>query len=320
MMKIEYLKSKIIIDEHSSGERIDHFLFEYFSQNEEEFKKYNIVFSRTRIQKFIYDGNILINEILVKQSYIIKQGDVVELNIPVEYGEKLEIKAEKIYFEIIYNDKDLVVINKPAGLVVHPAQGHQEHTLINGILFLFPELRKNTNLDRMGIVHRLDKDTSGLLIITKNETAQQNIIMQFKQRKVKKEYNAIVYGEIRGNGEIDTRIGRNPLNRKRMSVLLTDGKEALTRYKVLRIFKNAALMQLMPFTGRTHQLRVHMHYIKHPIIGDTLYSKNKSRYHQLGLMLCAKKIKFKHPRTEADMEFEINLPDIFQIILHKGEV
>lgn len=319
MMKIEYLKSKIIIDEHSSGERIDHFLFEYFDQNKEEFKKYNIVFSRTRIQKFIYDGNILINEILVKQSYIIKEGDVVELNIPAEYGEKLEIKAEKIYFEIIYNDKDLVVINKPAGLVVHPAQGHQEHTLINGILFLFPELRKNTNLDRMGVVHRLDKDTSGLLIITKNETAQQNIIMQFKQRKVKKEYNAIVYGEIRGDGEISTRIGRNPLNRKRMSVLMTDGKEALTRYKVLRIFKNATLMQLMPFTGRTHQLRVHMNYIKHPIIGDTLYSKNKSRFHQLGLMLCAKKIKFKHPRTDEDMEFEINLPDIFQIILHKGE-
>ena len=320
MMKIEYLKSKIIIDEHSSGMRVDNFLFEYFNQNKEEFKKYNIVFSRTRIQKFIYDGNILINEILVKQSYIIKEGDVVELNIPAEYGEKLEIKAEKIYFEIIYNDKDLVVINKPAGLVVHPAQGHQEHTLINGILFLFPELRKNTNLDRMGIVHRLDKDTSGLLIITKNETAQQNIIMQFKQRKVKKEYNAIVYGEIRGDGEISTRIGRNPLNRKRMSVLMTDGKEALTRYKVLRIFKNATLMQLMPFTGRTHQLRVHMHYIKHPIIGDTLYSKNKSRYHQLGLMLCAKKIKFKHPRTDEDMEFEINLPDIFQIISHKGEV
>ncbi len=320
-MKNKNIEYSINVKEELSDMRGDHFLMKYFNTHRDDFDECNIVFSRTKIQKFLQDGNILINDVLVKPSYIVKQGDVLQIKIPVESGKKLDIKEEKIYFEVLYNDNDIIVINKPAGLVVHPAYGHADHTLINGLLYLFPELRKNTNLSRMGLVHRLDKDTSGVLVITKNEIAQQSLVGQFKNRTIKKEYIAVVSGEVMNHeGEINTRIGRCPLNRKRMSVLITDGKEALTKYRVIRELKNATFVKLLPYTGRTHQLRVHMNYIKHPIVGDCIYSKKSIRFHYLGLMLCAKRIQFVHPRYNSTMEFEVNLPDRFQIILEKGEI
>ncbi|MBU1078079.1 MAG: RluA family pseudouridine synthase [Spirochaetes bacterium] len=321
MMNKPYINFDTQVDKESSGQRIDHFAIKYFEENEEKYEECNQVFSRTKIQKFILDGNILVNDVPVKASYIVKEGSIVQFNIPVEVGERLETSPEKIYFEILYNDNDIIVINKPMGLVVHPAQGHYEHTLVNGLLFLFPEMKRNTNLSRMGLVHRLDKDTSGVMIVTKNEIAQEDVIDQFKHRTVTKEYVAIVNGIVKDdNGVISTRIGRNPLNRKRMSVLITDGKESLTKYEVLRVLKNATFIKLMPLTGRTHQLRVHMNYLKHPIAGDDLYSKRRTGFHRLGLMLCAKKITFIHPRTRQEMSFEVDLPDRFKIILQKGEV
>ena len=164
-------------------------------------------------------------------------------------------------------------------------------------------------------------DTSGLLIIARNKLAQTNLAEQFKQRKVKKKYIAIVYGKIEQmEASINTRLGRNPINRKKRSVFLTDGKEAVTNYKVLKYLKNATLVELYPHTGRTHQLRVHMSYIKHPILGDKIYSRGKSKFHNLGLMLCAKEILFNHPITDEKMEFNINIPDRFKIILSKGEI
>ena len=320
-MKSKYFQFKIIIDSNISGKRIDNFLSNYMEEEKINFKDLKMVFSRTRIQKFVNEGNILVNDQTVKPSYIVQKKDVIDLKIPMEFGEKVEIKPEHIYFNIVYNDKDLAVINKPAGLVVHPAHGHHNHTLLNGLLYLFPELKKNTNLSRMGMVHRLDKDTSGLLIITKNEVAQHHIIMQYKERTVKKEYAAIVYGKLSNEeGEIETRIGRNPVDRKKMAVLITNGKESITKYKIIKYLSNGTYLKLMPHTGRTHQLRVHMNYIKHPVVGDDIYAGKRKNPNSLGLMLHAKRIKFIHPKTNNAMEFETALPDRFQIILQKGEV
>lgn len=320
-MKNEYFEESFVIDRNYTGKRIDHVCLQYFDESHKRGDDLSFLVSRTKIQKFIQSGNILVNDVPVKQSYVVKKGDTIYFHIPWEHGEKLDIQKEKIYFEVLYNDNDLVVLNKPQGLVVHPAYGHKEHTLVNALMYIFPDLIKNTNLERMGIVHRLDKDTSGVMIVTKNETAQQNLIDQFKNRMVKKEYVAIVHGIVKQEkGEINTRIGRNPLHRKRMAVLITDGKVAVTEYKVKEILRNATLMRLMPYTGRTHQLRVHMHYINHPIVGDDIYSRQRGSFARLGLMLCARKIKFNHPRTNTMMEFEVKIPERFQIILKKGEI
>lgn len=320
MMKAKYFEKKFIVEQKDGNGRIDQFLFNYFTKNNINEQTVGLVLSRSKIQNFLLNGNILVNDVLVKQSYVIKQNDLIFIKIPLEYGDKLKINPEKIYFEILYNDESICIINKPIGLVVHPAHGHNSQTLINGLIYLFPNLKKNTNLYRMGLVHRLDKDTSGILVITKNEAAQFNLINQFKDREVKKEYWAIVCGHLENeSGEINNRIGRNPIDRKRMSVLLTDGKESLTNYKVIKYLKNCTLVKLTPHTGRTHQLRVHMNYLKHPIIGDSIYCKHGTNFHYLGLMLCAKKISFMHPDYNNEINFEVELPERFQIILQKGE-
>ena len=316
-MENKFIKCKIKIAPDASGLRIDNFLCDYIKQEMMPVDS-GLVLSRTKIQKFILDGSILVNSKHVKPSYSIYEKDTIALNIPKESGEQIKIEKEKIDFEIIHDDKDLVVISKPAGLVVHPAHGHHSHTLLNGLLYKFPELEKNTNLSRMGLVHRLDKDTSGLLIITKNEIAQQHILAQFKERTIRKEYAAIVIGKLSDeSGEIRVNIGRHPKNRKKMAVLKTGGKESLTRYEVIKYLKNATYVRLIPHTGRTHQLRVHMHYLKHPVAGDEIYSGKKT-CHYPGLMLHAKKIGFIHPRTHKPMEFETGLPDRFKVILNKG--
>ncbi len=318
-MKKKFYQANIEVDSRSAGRRIDHFLNNYIQKGGLAAEDIDVVFSRTTIQKFIKDGNILVNDVLVKQSYITREGDILALNIPVEYGSRLDVIPERIYMPIVYNDRDLVVINKPMGLVVHPAHGHYSHTLINGLLYLFPELIKNTNLYRMGLVHRLDKDTSGLIIITKNEMAQQYIAAQFKQRTIKKEYVAIVSGRMeKDEDEIYTRIGRNPINRQRMTVLITNGKEAVTRYQVLKYLQSGTFVRLLPLTGRMHQLRVHMRYLHHPVIGDNFYAGKKTEFHFLGMMLHARKIRFNHPRTNKEIEFETALPERFQILLEKG--
>jgi len=320
-MNKPYFTYNITVNQKSAGKRIDHFLTYCAEQGEINYDDLGMVLSRTRIQKFIHDGNILVNDITVKQSYMTRDGDRISLKIPVMVSQKLKAHPERIYFEIVYNDKDIAVINKPAGLVVHPAYGHKDHTLLNGLLYTFPELKKNTNLSRTGMVHRLDRNTSGLLIITKNEPAQYNIIMQFKTRTIQKEYAAIVMGKImKEEGEIHTRIGRNPMNRKRMTVLITGGKESYTKYKVIEYLNGGTFVKLVPHTGRTHQLRVHMSYIHHPVIGDHIYARKRSKYHYLGLILHSKKIQFIHPRTNKPMEFDSDLPERFQIILQKGEV
>jgi len=187
-MKDKYFEITITIEQKDDCKRIDQFLFDYFLNNNISEKTIGLVLSRSKIQNFISNGNILINDIIVKQSYVVKQNDIISIRIPLEYGDKLKINPEKIYFEILYNDESLCVINKPIGLVVHPSHGHFNQTLINGLVYLFPNLKKNTNLYRMGLVHRLDKDTSGVLVITKNEAAQFNLINQFKDNAEKSKY------------------------------------------------------------------------------------------------------------------------------------
>ncbi len=314
--RTHYYKNRLIIDSSNIDKRIDNFLFQYLSSNIEVNNE--LAVSRNKIQKFIKEEFILVNEVPIKQSYKLKENDKVDIKIPIEFGSTTEVEPEPIDIEIVYSDSDIVVINKPHGLVVHPAHGHYSHTLVNAILYHFPEMKKNTNLLRFGIVHRLDKDTSGLLVIAKNDYAQMNLSMQFKGRKVQKEYIAIVKGLIKNRtGEIQNRIGRSPMNRKKMSVLLTGGRDTFTEYKVIEYFKNYTYVQLHPLTGRTHQLRVHMSYIGNPIVGDTIYSKKKGEYDNLGLMLCAKKLRFFHPRDERTMNFEVDIPDRFKILLEK---
>ena len=320
--EIEYYTKTIKVNENINEIRLDSFLAHYFNNKDSDhFTREEILFTRNRIQKFIEEGKILVNEVPVKQSYKLKAGDEIFIKIPLRFDRNLENFPQHIYFDILYYDKDIIVINKPDRLVIHPAYGHYNNTLINGLINVFPELVNKKGLSRYGLVHRIDKDTSGILIIARNEMAQYNLVTQFKERKVKKKYIAIVYGKMENlEGVIHTRIGRNPLERKKMSVLLTDGKEAITEYKVISYLKDATFVELSPHTGRTHQLRVHMSYIRHPILGDIIYSRGKSKFHYLGLMLCAKEIKFFHPVTEEIMEFKVEIPERFKIILNRNSI
>ncbi len=320
-MSENYFQYIIKVKVNMSEQRVDQFIQKYFSEHSKDEHLLDISLSRSRIQKFIKEKIIMVNHKPVKQNYIIQTGDSIFIRIPKEYGEQLPLEPQNIPLDIIYDDQDLVLINKPAGLVVHPAAGHYSHTLINGLIYHFPELQKNTNLARTGLVHRLDKDTSGILLITKNEFTQQNIIEQFKSHTINKEYIALVYGHLdKQDGEIANRIGRNPIDRKKMAVLMTQGKESLTYYHVMEYLNQCTFVKLVPRTGRTHQLRVHMHYLKHPILGDPIYCKTKHEFFNLGLMLCAKKIKFYHPRLDKEMEFEIDIPERFKIIINHGGI
>ncbi len=325
MVQLEnnFYERTITVKNRKKNTRLDHFLTNFFSAqtgDSEEITTEELLFSRNRIQKFIDEGKILVNEIPVKQSYKVKNDDVIYIKIPLKFDNEFNIVPKDIFFEVIYFDKDIIVINKPDNLVVHPAYGHYTDTLVNGLIKIFPDL-EDDRLVRHGIVHRLDKDTSGLLIIARNSHSQNNLVLQFKQRIVKKKYIAITYGKLEKlEGVINTRIGRNPLERKKRSVLLTSGKESITYYRVMEYLRNATFVELSPHTGRTHQLRVHMAYLRHPILGDKIYSRGKSGFHRLGLMLCAKEISFNHPVTEQKMEFKIEIPERFKIILEKGEI
>jgi len=309
----KFFSKRIVISEENQTKRIDQFLYNYLNDLG------NFPVSRSKIQKYIKKGYILVNQILIKPSYNLKKGDIIDIKIPIEIEKnEIELKPEPIKIDIIYFDKHIIVVNKPENIVVHPAYGHYKGTLLNGIAYYFPDIIKKSDLLRYGIVHRLDKEVGGLLLLARNGFAQHNIVMQFKSREVEKEYVAIVYGNIKIPKDIiNTRIGRNPLNRKKMSVLLTDGKEAVTSYEVISYFKNYTLVKLFPHTGRTHQLRVHMSYIGHPIVGDKVYSRRKSEFDNLGLFLFSKRLKFVHPVENNALEFELPFPEKFKIIIDK---
>ena len=272
--------------------------------------------SRTMIQKLIEDGNILVNEKQKKISYKICVGDNIKINIPEP--QETDIKPENIPIELIYEDDDIIVVNKPKGLVVHPANGNMDGTLVNAIMAVCKgSLSGIGGKIRPGIVHRLDKDTSGLLIVAKNDLAHINISNQIKNREIKKVYVALVRGIVAENeATINMPIGRSLKDRKKMSVR-KDGKEAITHFKVLKRYKKYTLLEIKIETGRTHQIRVHMSEIGHPVVGDMVYSNGKNEFGVEGQMLHAKSLDFKHPITGKQMHLEAELPGYFKEVLNK---
>lgn len=274
--------------------------------------------SRTMIQRLIENGEILVNGKIKKISYKVQLGDILEINIPKP--RETDIKAENIPLDIVYEDNDIIVVNKPKGMVVHPANGNLDGTLVNALMSICKDSLSGIGGEiRPGIVHRLDKDTSGLLIIAKNDTAHINMSNQIKNREVKKIYIALVRGIV-GEDEatINMPIGRSTKDRKKMAVR-KDGKEAITHFKVLKRYGKYTLLEIKIDTGRTHQIRVHLSEIGHPVIGDMVYSNGKNEFGVEGQMLHAKSLNFKHPITGKEIHLEAELPNYFKDILNKLE-
>ena len=272
--------------------------------------------SRSMIQKLIEDGEILVNGQTKKISYKVHTGDEIEINIPEP--KETNIKPQNIPVEVIYEDSDIIVVNKPKGMVVHPANGNPDGTLVNAILALCKDNLSGIGGEiRPGIVHRLDKDTSGLLIIAKNDLAHKNISEQIKNRQVKKIYIALVKGNVaEDEATIDMPIGRSTKDRKKMAVR-KDGKTAITHFKVLKRYNKYTLLEIKIDTGRTHQIRVHMAEIGHPVVGDMVYSSGKNEFGIEGQMLHAKSLDFRHPVTGKEMHLEADLPQYFVDVLNK---
>ena len=296
---------KYIVKNEDKGKRLDRYVTE---QNAE--------ITRTAVQRLIDEKNILVNGKEQKVSYKVNENDVVEVEIPEP--KKIEIKAEDIPIEVIYEDSDIIVVNKPKGMVVHPGNGNVDGTLVNAIMAKCEGSLSGIGGEiRPGIVHRIDKDTSGLLIVAKNDKAHVNLSEQIKEHKVKKTYIALVRGVVKENeATIDMPIGRSNTDRKKMAVC-KDGKNAVTHIKVLKRWEHYTLLQVNIETGRTHQIRVHLSYIGYPIIGDYTYSNGKNEFGVVGQCLHAQKLEFKHPTTNKIMELEAPLPEYFQEIIQK---
>ncbi len=267
--------------------------------------------SRSRAVKLIEENNITVNGNSVSKNYRLKQGDVVEVVIPD--AKPLEVKAENIPLDVLYEDEHLLVVNKPKGMVVHPAAGNWEGTLVNALLHHCGSSLSGINgVLRPGIVHRIDKDTSGLLMVAKNDLAHNFLAKQIKEHSFYREYEAIVYGNVKADkGRIDAPIGRHPINRKQMTVTHKNSKEAVTHYEVIERLNGFTHIKCRLETGRTHQIRVHMSYIGHSVAGDEVYGPRKCIKALKGQCLHAKKLGFIHPETKEYMEFSSELPDYF---------
>lgn len=272
--------------------------------------------TRTSAQRLIEDVNILVNGKNAKVSYKIQENDKISVEIPEP--KQIELKAQNIPIEIIYEDSDIIVVNKPKGMVVHPANGNPDGTLVNAIMAICKDSLSGIGGEiRPGIVHRIDKDTSGLLIVAKNDNAHVKMSEQIKNHEVKKTYIALVRGVFKENeATIDMPIGRSTSDRKKMAVN-KNGKNAITHIKVLKRFDKYTLLKVNIETGRTHQIRVHLSHIGYPIVGDYTYSNGKNEFDVIGQCLHAQKLEFKHPITQKDMCLEAELPQYFKDILDK---
>lgn len=288
--------------EHS-GERIDKFISDLMDD-----------VSRTQIQQWIKEGHITVNEKQVKPNYKLAEGDRIILNIPEP--EQADIRPEPIELDIFYEDKDVIVVNKPRGMVVHPAPGHSSGTLVNALMYHCKDLSGINGEMRPGIVHRIDKDTSGLLMAAKHDKAHAGLANQLKEHSVTRKYLALVQGNLaHEQGTIEAPIGRDPKDRKLYTVTEKNSKEAITHFVVVERFGDYTLTELKLETGRTHQIRVHMKFIGHPLVGDLAYGKSKKEWIS-GQALHAAVLGFKHPMTGEYLEFEAPLPEDMRQLLH----
>lgn len=299
------VKKTIVSD--TSGVRIDTYL-----------AGLNKDMSRSYIQKLIDDGHVLAGEKKVKSNYKLRHGEIITMDIPDPV--ELKVDAEKIEIEILYEDDDIIVVNKPQGMVVHPAAGNYSGTLVNALLGRCSNLSGINGVMRPGIVHRIDKDTSGVLLVAKNDFSHKNLAEQIKNHTVNRRYIALVEGVLNvDRGTVEGAIGRHHTDRKRMDVV-AGGKPAVTHFTVLRRFKEYTLIEAVLETGRTHQIRVHMSHIGHPVVGDPLYGVKKQRFKLNGQALHAAVLGFLHPRTNEYMEFKAELPSYFDDLVRKLSV
>lgn len=289
---------KIVVEE--SNIRIDKFL------------SLNTDYSRSKMQKLIKDGNVLVNGDVVSSSYVVKLDDVIEI-LDME-SEGILLEPEKMDIDIVYEDEYLAIINKKSGVVVHPAVGNFSHTLVNGLMYHFNSISKTSSI-RPGIVHRLDKDTSGLMVVAKNDLVHEKLSNMIKNKEVERCYLALVWGVLmHDKGTIDAPIGRDINNRQKYAVTNVNSKDSITHFMVLERFKDATLVSCKLDTGRTHQIRVHMDYIKHPIVNDPVYG-NRKLFNDFGQMLHSKSIRFIHPITGKELYYEVDAPKEFYEIL-----
>lgn len=270
--------------------------------------------SRSKVQNLIADGYVIVNGETIKANYKLETGDKVEVFVPEP--EAVDVEAEDIPLDIIYEDKDIVLINKAQGMVVHPGAGNPNGTLVNALLFHIKDLSGINGEIRPGIVHRLDKDTSGILMVAKNDEAHVNLSEQLQNRTVKRIYWALVHGVLpHEHGTINAPIGRDPKDRQKFTVI-KGGKEAISHFRVLERIQKFSLMEVSLETGRTHQIRVHLNYIDHPVAGDKIYGPKKSLEGN-GQFLHARMLEFTHPRTGETMSFEAELPALFEETLDR---
>lgn len=293
-----------LVEEELEGERLDAFLADMMAE-----------LSRTAIKELITSGQVWVDGQIRKPSYRLKEGEEVLIDLPE--ARPVSIEPQNLPLEIIYQDQDIAVVNKPKGMVVHPAHGNWDHTMVNALLYHIKDLSGINGQLRPGIVHRLDKDTSGVMVVAKHDQAHRSLAEQIKEHSMKREYQALVHGIIKENlGTIEAPIGRSRTDRKKMAVT-KDGKPAISRYRVLERFHNYSLVQVSLLTGRTHQIRVHFSYIKHPVVGDPVYGPAKQHLELDSQALHACILGFRHPRTDEYMEFSSPLPPVIKEALLK---
>lgn len=295
-------KLEFRVEESNSGIRLDKFLTQCLEEK-----------SRSYIKGIIEKENASVQGMVKKSNYIVKYGDIVYITIPDP--EELNLKAEDIPLDILYEDSDIIVVNKKQGMVVHPASGVYSGTLVNALLNHCRDLSGINGILRPGIVHRIDKDTSGVIVVAKNDNSHNLLASQLKEHSMTRVYYALVEGVLKNDdGTIDTNLGRHPVEKIKISVV-KEGKNAVTHYRVIKRYKANTLVECALETGRTHQIRVHMAYIGHPLVGDPVYGFKKQRFNLEGQLLHAKKLGFIHPSLNKYMEFDAPLPNYFQKVL-----
>ncbi|MCX5751606.1 MAG: RluA family pseudouridine synthase [Candidatus Saganbacteria bacterium] len=305
---------EFVAAEGDKDKRLDHFVFEQ-----------GVGISRTQIQKLIKEEKILVNAKKAKVAHPLRVGDQITVEIPPPAS--IDVKPEEIPFGILYEDEDLLVVNKPRGMVTHPAVGHYTGTLVNALLAHCKDLSGIGGELKPGIVHRLDKDTSGIMLVAKNDFTHQALADDLKERTMEKKYIALVHGRVpQEEGIIETKYGRHPTQRQKMAVLTdkhikesTVVRDAITHYRVLERFNEYTLLELLLKTGRTHQIRVHLAHLGHPVVGDFVYGRKKNDFKIEGQLLHSASIKFIHPRTGKELALEAPLPELMAGIIKKLE-